>query len=82
MTAGNGNLATSTNNGVTDAFVYDVENRLIGGPNGATLTWDPLGRLFRSSSNSHPATTYLYDGDDLVAEYSPANRHHYLLFQP
>ncbi|RZJ19407.1 MAG: hypothetical protein EON91_01605 [Brevundimonas sp.] len=69
----NGNLATSTNSGATDAFVYDVENRLIGGPNGATLTWDPLGRLFRSASNSHAATTYLYDGDDLVAEYNASN---------
>jgi len=58
---------------VTDAFVYDVENRLIGGPNGATLTWDPLGRLFRSASNSnsHAATTYLYDGDDLVGNTTP-----------
>ena len=65
----NGNL-TSDGSGT---YVYDVENRLISGPNGATLTWDPLGRLFRSSSNSHAATTYLYDGDDLVAEYDAAN---------
>ena len=50
-----------------------MENRLIGGPNGATLTWDPLGWLFRSASNSHAATTWLYDGDDLVAEYDAAN---------
>ncbi len=36
------------------------------------LTWDPLGRLFRSSGDSHAATTYLYDGDRLTAEYDAA----------
>lgn len=61
----NGNL---TSDG-TGSYVYDVENRLVGGPNGAALVWDPLGRLFQSSSNTHPATRYLYDGDQLTAEY-------------
>jgi YD repeat-containing protein len=64
----NGNL-TSDGSG---AYAYDVENRLVAGPNGATLVWDPLGRLFQSSSNSHAATQYLYDGDALVAEYDGA----------
>jgi RHS repeat-associated protein len=50
-----------------------VENRLVGGPNGATLVYDPLGRLFQSSSNSHPATRYVYDGDRLIAEYDGSN---------
>lgn len=53
-------------------YSYDAENRLISGPNGASLVWDPLGRLFQSSSNSHPATRYLYDGQQLVAEYNAA----------
>lgn len=61
----NGNL-TSDGSG---SYVYDVENRLVAGPNGAALIWDPLGRLFQSSGNSHAATRYLYDGDALVAEY-------------
>jgi RHS repeat-associated protein len=61
----NGNLISDS----TGGYVYDVENRLVGGPNGAALVWDPLGRLFQSSSNSHAATRYLYDGDALVAEY-------------
>ena len=56
----------------TSTFGYDAENRLIAGPNGASLVWDPLGRLFQSSSNSHPATRYLYDGQQLVAEYNAA----------
>lgn len=64
----NGNL---TSNG-SGTYVYDVENRLVAGPNGASLVWDPLGRLFQSSGNSHPATRYLYDGDALVAEYDAA----------
>ena len=64
----NGNL-TSDGSGT---YFYDVENRLVAGPNGASLVWDPLGRLFQSSSNSHPATRYLYDGDALVAEYDAA----------
>ncbi|MBO9502944.1 RHS repeat-associated core domain-containing protein [Brevundimonas sp. A19_0] len=61
----NGNL---TSDG-SATFVYDVENRLIAGPNGASLIWDPLGRLFQSSGNSHAPTQYLYDGSALVAEY-------------
>jgi len=61
----NGNLTSDGYGG----YVYDVENRLIGGPNGTVLVWDPMGRLFQSSSNSYPATRYLYDGDKLIAEY-------------
>lgn len=61
----NGNL-TSDGSG---AYVYDVENRLISGPNSASLTWDPMGRLSRSASTGNSATEYLYDGDKLVAEY-------------
>lgn len=64
----NGNL-TSDGSG---SYVYDVENRLVAGPGGASLVWDPLGRLFQSSSNAHPATRYLYDGDQLTAEYNAA----------
>lgn len=64
----NGNL---TSNG-SAAYVYDVENRLISGPNGASLVWDPLGRLYQSGSTSVAATRYLYDGDQLTAEYNTA----------
>ncbi|MET4685138.1 RHS repeat-associated core domain-containing protein [Brevundimonas faecalis] len=63
---GNGNL---TSDGQGGTYVYDVENRLVGGPNGALLSWDPLGRLFESSSSGYPATRYVYDGDRLIAEY-------------
>tara|TARA_R110002124_G_scaffold243235_1_gene408339 strand:+ start:48601 stop:52800 length:4200 start_codon:yes stop_codon:yes gene_type:complete len=56
----------------TSTFGYDAENRLISGPNGASLVWDPLGRLFQSASTSLPATQYLYDGQKLTAEYNAA----------
>jgi len=57
--------------GVT-TYGYDVENRLISassasGGHNATLTYDPLGRLFQIVSGSN-TTQFLYDGDALVAE--------------
>jgi RHS repeat-associated protein len=61
----NGNL---TSDG-THAYVYDIENRLVGAPGNLTLTYDPLGRLFQTSGGSFPTTRYLYDGDALLAEY-------------
>ncbi|WP_037489904.1 RHS repeat-associated core domain-containing protein, partial [Sphingobium indicum] len=65
----NGNLtfADGTN------YAYDVENRLVSatGATNAALTYDPMGRL--SSTTSAGATTwFLYDGDELVAEYDGA----------
>jgi RHS repeat-associated protein len=62
----NGNL---TFDGVTN-FVYDAENRLVSasGAKNATLTYDPMGRLFQIVAGSN-TTQFLYDGDQLVAEY-------------
>jgi len=62
----NGNFR---NNGGT-TFLYDVENRLVSasGTRNATLTYDPLGRLFSVASGA-TTTQLLYDGDALVAEY-------------
>ncbi len=66
----NGNL---TSDGTT-TFVYDVENRLVSasGAKNATLVYDPLGRLFQISSPATGTTQFLYDGDELVAEYDGA----------
>lgn len=52
---------------------YDSENRLISstGARVATLSYDPLGRLWQTVGDSS-ATRFLYDGDELIAEYSPA----------
>jgi RHS repeat-associated protein len=35
-----------------------------------TLRYDPLGRLYEVSDTQTGATRFLYDGDDLVAEYA------------
>ncbi len=51
---------------------YDTENRLTSasGATPATLTYDPKGRLSQTSGGSAGTTRFLYDGDQLVAEYA------------
>lgn len=63
----NGNLAS---NGGT-SFTYDVENRLVSavGTLNAALVYDPLGRLFQTSSATTAVTQFAYDGDEEVGEY-------------
>lgn len=61
----NGNLPSDGANNYT----YDAENRLVGG---TTLAYDPLGRLWQTSSSSDGATQFLYDGDKLAVEYGLA----------
>jgi RHS repeat-associated protein len=63
----NGNL---TSDGST-TYVYDVENRLVtaSGAKTASLVYDPMGRLFETSGGTAGTTRFLYDGDELVAEY-------------
>jgi RHS repeat-associated protein len=62
----NGNLTSDGQN----AYTYDVENRLTGvsGASSATLSYDPMGRLYRYTVNGQ-TTDFLYDGDSLIAEY-------------
>ncbi|MBK9588203.1 MAG: RHS repeat-associated core domain-containing protein [Sphingomonadales bacterium] len=62
----NGNLMSD---GAT-SYLYDNENRLVGasGSRSAQMVYDPLGRLFSTNGPSR-LTRFLYDGDDLVAEY-------------
>lgn len=64
---GNGNL---TSDG-TNSYVYDAENRLISMSNGTTMTYDPMGRLWRVQKGTAD-TRFLYDGDALVGEYDSA----------
>ncbi|QDP18697.1 RHS repeat-associated core domain-containing protein [Sphingomonas xanthus] len=65
----NGNL---TSDGST-SFIYDIENRLVSasGASNASLVWDPMGRLFQVTGPT-TNTRFLYDGDELVAEYDSA----------
>jgi RHS repeat-associated protein len=50
-------------------YLYDMENRLILAGNDMELLYDPLGRLYQIGSKSGTKTYFLYDGDNLVAEY-------------
>ena len=60
----NGNLTFDG----TSSYTYDAENRLVGAGAGVGLTYDPNGRLWQVSSGSG-TTEFLYDGDQLSAEY-------------
>ncbi len=66
----NGNL---TSDGSV-SMVYDAENRLVSasGAKSAALSYDPMGRLFQTSGGAAGVTQFLYDGDELVAEYNSA----------
>lgn len=57
-----------SNDGTT-IFGYDAENRMISG-NGASLTYDATGRLL--SVQKTATTRFLYDGNDIIAEYDGA----------
>src|SRR3954471_15436204 len=65
----NGNLISDGSN----AYVYDAENRLVSATGGhtATLSYDPLGRLWQVAAPSG-TTRFLYDGDRLAIEYDAA----------
>ena len=52
----------------TQSYVYDAENRLVTGSNGARLTYDPLGRLWQVTRAS-VTRQMLYHVDELAAEY-------------
>jgi RHS repeat-associated protein len=62
----NGNL---TSDGTT-AYGYDAENRLISasGAHTATIVYDPLGRMLSTVGST--ASLFLFDGDELIAEYN------------
>src|SRR3546814_1429050 len=55
-----------TNDG-TNAFTYTAENLLKTGPGGATLAYDPLGRLYQTVGGG-TTTRFQYDGIDLRSE--------------
>ena len=61
--------ANLTSDGST-TYSYDLENHLTGasGTYNASLIYDPLGRLYQTTSGS-ATTTFLYDGDRIAVEY-------------
>jgi RHS repeat-associated protein len=66
---GRGNLTSDGSR----TFAYDLDNRLttVSGSTSLTFAYDPLGRL-RQTVSSTATTQFLYDGDDLIAEYDGA----------
>lgn len=67
-----GNLATGES---TFTYGYDIENRLrsaVAGGTTISLAYDPLGVLSQVTTSAGATTNFLYDGLDLVAEYSSA----------
>jgi hypothetical protein len=62
-------LEGANRNLANTAYTYDAENRLVVASTGAQLTYEPLGRLYESYSPGTGITRFLYDGDNLVAEY-------------
>jgi RHS repeat-associated protein len=63
----NGNMTSDAES----SYVYDIENRLVSasGEKTAALRYDPLGRLYETAGGLPGITRFLYDGDELVAEY-------------
>jgi RHS repeat-associated protein len=57
----------------TVRYLYDAENRLRGTTAGASLTYDPLSRLFSSTTVGGTVTRYLYDGANVIGEYNTSN---------
>jgi RHS repeat-associated protein len=81
LTAGPASFGYDANGNLTSdgsvTFGYDTENRLISasGSKTAALRYDPMGRLYETvgTVNGGTVTTrFLYDGDELVAEYDSA----------
>jgi RHS repeat-associated protein len=76
-TAGGVNFAYDANGNLTgsgsDSFQYDHLNRLTSASTSvgsATVQYDPLDRLYQVAGSA--TTRFLYDGDDIIAEYDGA----------
>ena len=80
----NGNLTSSSDTSGAWTYLYDVENRMVKsrftpaatGPVKVTdLRYDPMGRLYelkhtiQTATPTITTTRFLYDGDELIAEY-------------
>jgi RHS repeat-associated protein len=69
---GRGNL---TSDGSTATYSYNTNNlltSLVAGSVTTALTYDPENRLYRIVKTGSAATRFLYDGQDLIAEYNDA----------
>jgi RHS repeat-associated protein len=55
----------------TKSFTYSSENLLLTGPNGTTLSYDPLARLQQVSGAQ--VTQFAWDGSNIAAEFDASN---------
>ncbi len=62
----------NTTNDATKGYSYDGLNRLTSATNGASLAYDPTGRLM-SVTLGGTTTKFLYDGTRMIAEYNGSN---------
>ncbi len=53
----------------SNSFAYSSENLLVAGPSSASLSYDPLLRLYGESSSAVAPTRFQYDGQALIGEY-------------
>jgi YD repeat-containing protein len=77
---GNGNMTSKTEDGVTTTYTWDSQDKLVeaerpAGDSGTALVveyrYDPFRRRIQKSVNDK-ITTYVYDREDIVAEYDGA----------
>jgi RHS repeat-associated protein len=60
-----GNLTSTGSN----SYTYSSENLLLTGPSSASLTYDPVMRLYQESGASVAATRFQYDGQAMIGEF-------------
>lgn len=53
----------------THAYTYDIDNHLVTGPNSASLSYDPAGRLYQTSATGFSTARLLYDGGKIIGEF-------------
>lgn len=76
VTAGAATFSYDANGNLTSdgsaTYLYDIENRLVSasGASSAGLRYDPLGRLYETSGGTAGITRFVYDGDELIAEFN------------
>lgn len=63
-----GNLTSSG----SDSYTYSSENLLLTGPSSASLSYDPLKRLYEVSNSTTSVSRFLYDGTQLIGSLNSA----------
>jgi YD repeat-containing protein len=74
----NGNLISKIDESGTTTYHWDYENRLIKTTypdnSSSTYVYSPLGKRISKTDKSGSVTVYLYDGDNILAEYDESQQ--------